>query len=110
MHCANGTHAKRALLASRLPAAAFHQDAHHDSHRLSQSLGTARMLESQEAVDIGQTLQLAHDARQRRPVVVQLRFFHAALSIGIVEELQYFVEGLLAPVEHVDEGAALAIF
>jgi hypothetical protein len=110
MHCANSTHAKRALLAGRLPAAAFHQDAHHDSHGLTQPLGMARMLGGQEAVNFRQTLQLAHDARQWRPVVVQLRFFHAALSIGIVEEIQYFVEGLLVPVEHVDEGSTLAIF
>jgi hypothetical protein len=72
-------------------------------------MAAARMKRREKTMDCGQRFQLAHDASQRRPVVMQFRFFHAALTIFIAEELEHFVESFFGLAGDVGESLPLVI-
>jgi hypothetical protein len=107
---ARRANAQRSFLAGPLPAASFHNNPHDNPDGLSQTLGTPWVLAGQKSIDFSNGFELAHDARQRRPIVMQLRFLHPALAIRAIEETEHLVERLLRVIEHVGKGASLPIF
>jgi hypothetical protein len=62
-----------------------------------------------KVIDGGLGLKLSHHSSQRRPVVVDLGFLHAALSVFAIEEVEYGVERLLRIIRHVSKCPALTI-
>jgi hypothetical protein len=60
-------------------------------------------------IDGGLGLKFSHHSSQRRPVVVDLGFLHAALSVFVIEEVEYGVKRLLRIIRHVSECPALTI-
>lgn len=50
------------------------------------------------------------DARQGRPVVMNLRLLHPSLSVGIIKELKDCVKRLIRIVRNVGKPSALAVF
>jgi hypothetical protein len=63
----------------------------------------------EKGIDGGLGLKLSHNACQRRPVVMNLGFHHAALTSWVVEELQHRVERLLGILQYVSECPALTV-
>ena len=54
--------------------------------------------------------KLPDDARQGRPVVVNLRILHPALPVGIIKEFKDCVKRLLRIVDNIGKPAALIVF
>jgi hypothetical protein len=54
--------------------------------------------------------KLPDDTRQRRPVVVNLRLLHPALSVRIVKELEDSVKRLIRTVDNIGKPSALTVF
>ena len=54
--------------------------------------------------------KLPDDARQRRPVVVNLRLLHPALPVGIIKELKDCVKRLIRIVHNIGKPSALIVF
>jgi hypothetical protein len=63
----------------------------------------------EKAVDLRLRFQLANDARQRRPIVMDLCFLHPALPVFLIEKLQHLGEGLFLVVEDVGKSSSLSI-
>jgi hypothetical protein len=54
--------------------------------------------------------KLPDHARQRRPVVVNLRFLHPALPVGVIKELKDRVKRLMRIVDNIGKPSALSVF
>ena len=54
--------------------------------------------------------KLPDDARQRRPVVMNLRLLHPALPVGIIKELKDCIRRLIRIVHNIGKPAALTVF
>jgi hypothetical protein len=54
--------------------------------------------------------KLPDDARQRRPVVMNLRLLHPALPVGIIKELKDCVKSLIRIVHNIGKPSALIVF
>ena len=67
------------------------------------------MLCGEKFVDGRLCLEFPHHAGQRRPVVMDFRFLHAAMAGLVAEELQHRVQWLLWVVQHVGKGPPLTV-
>jgi hypothetical protein len=63
----------------------------------------------EEVINGWPRLKLSHNSSQSRPVVMDLRFFHATLSAFITEEVEHIVEGLFRIIQHVRERPTLTV-
>jgi hypothetical protein len=92
-----------------LPSETLHNHTNQYTDRLSQPFCAAWVLGGEKVIDGWFRLKLAHNACQGRPVVVNLRFLHTAVSVFTLEKVEYNVERLLGIIEHVGKGPALTV-
>ena len=64
----------------------------------------------QRAIDGWMRFKLPDDARQGRPVVVNLGLLHPALPVGIIKELKNCVKRLIWIVHNIGKPSALIVF
>jgi hypothetical protein len=89
------------------PATLFHDHANQDANGLSQAGAAPHMDRTEERIDLRNRLQLAYNSGERRAGVVNFRFFHSALAVGIVKKVQHLSKGLLGIIHDVHKGFSL---
>lgn len=87
----------------------LHDDANKHAHGLSQTLRSRRVFRCQEVVDRRLQLELANDPGESRPIMMDFRFLHAALPLGVVEKVEDFIKRLLGIIEDIGEGSSLPV-
>jgi hypothetical protein len=88
----------------------LHNHANQDANCLPQSPAASGVYLRQESVKGGLRLKFSNDTSQRGAVMVQLRFRHSPLAVGVVKELQHGVERILRIVHDVGKLPSLSIF